>query len=137
MNQDYSTKRILLIDDTAFLRAGLIKILIELGFNKLNIFEAEDGKKAGDLLKASQNNPADQFHLILSDWNMPNVSGLELLKQVRASTAYYKTVPFVLITTVSEKDKIIEALSFSLSGYLIKPLVKDKLQATLSSIFKN
>ncbi len=131
MDVDYSKTKILIADDTAFLRVSLVKILTELGFEKNNILECENGKLAFDYLR----NYNGQFDIVLSDWNMPVMSGLDFLKCVRASSDYFKTIPFVLITTVSEKDKIVEAINYQVSAYLIKPIVEQKLKDTLDRIF--
>lgn len=129
----FQNKKVLIVDDTAFMRMNLVKFLIELGFNNANITEADDGQKA---IKRLEDSSLHCFDLVISDWNMPRVSGLELLKRIRHSKEYQKDIPFVLITTISEKDKIIEAVSHNLSGYIIKPVAKQKLEETLKHVFK-
>lgn len=131
MSRSYEKLNILIADDTGFLRDALCKILIEIGFEKQNIYECENGKIAFDKLKNSKGH----FDIVLSDWNMPILNGLDFLKLVRASNDYFKTIPFVLITTVSEKEKIIEAINYQVSAYLIKPVEPKKLRETLDFIF--
>lgn len=135
MTKEFSNKKVLVIDDTAFLRASLIKDLIEMGFNKNFILECENGKVGQDFLNASAAR-AEKFDLVLCDWNMPRLNGLDLLKLVRSSDQYFSTIPFVLITTVSEKDKIVEALKYQVTSYIIKPVQIKKLQETIERIFK-
>jgi len=131
VNQDYKNKKLLIVDDTAFMRAGLIKILIDLGFSKDNLRQCEDGNVAVEQLRKSD----VKFDLILSDWNMPNMNGLELLKHVRNTPGPTATLPFVLITTVSEKEKVIEAINYKVTGYLLKPVVRASLEENLERIF--
>ena len=134
MNNSYFHKKVLVVDDTTFLRTSLIKELVELGFDKMNILECENGRVAYTNLVASAENSL-KFDLILSDWNMPKLNGLELFKLVRSSDLYFRELPFVLITTVSEKDKIIEAISEGVSSYIIKPIRPEKLRENIERIF--
>ena len=135
---DYAEKVILIVDDQAFLRNSLIKELVKLGFIEGKILEAENGQEALKLLKTTEDGGELQglVDLILSDWNMPRMNGLELLKNVRNSQNSFKNIPFALVTTVSEKDKIIEALSLNLAGYIIKPVDPPKLKELIESVFK-
>lgn len=132
MASRYSQIKILLVDDTSFLRASLIKELHSIGFDKVNIDECGDGKEAFDKLRSG----IERFDIVLSDWNMPRLSGLDLLKLVRSyDDEKLSKIPFVLVTTVSEKDKIIEALSFNVTSYLIKPVQNKKLLEIVEKIF--
>lgn len=130
-----SEKVVLIVDDTAFLRNSLIHQLEDIGFSLGHILTAENGKEALDLLKAAQEKNESAIDLILCDWNMPKMTGLQLLQRIRQSNDRYNMIPFALVTTVSEKDKIIEALSYKLSGYIIKPVEKNKLLALIHSVF--
>jgi two-component system chemotaxis response regulator CheY len=134
MTKDFNNKKILVVDDTAFLRTSLIKDLVEMGFNKNYILECENGKLAYDFLVTSATR-AERFDLVLCDWNMPRLNGLDLLKLVRSSDQYFSTIPFVLITTVSEKEKIVEALKYQVTSYIIKPVMIKKLKETIDRIF--
>lgn len=129
MKEILESKNIFVIDDTAFMRAGLIKMLVDLGCKKEKILQFENGHEA---LKALEQNVP---HLIFSDWNMPQMNGLEFLKYIRTSDMQFRNVPVVMVTTVSEKDKVIEAIHYRLSGYIIKPVSADKVEQTLKSVF--
>lgn len=124
-----STK-ILIVDDVQSLRDLLKAYLRRLGFQ--NISEADDGQIALDLLWQAQNSKMP-FELVISDWNMPNMDGLNLLKRVR-QVPDWKNLPFILLTTESEKEKVIEAVKADVSNYMIKPVeeatLKEKLAKT-------
>lgn len=123
---DFSTK-ILVVDDMLTMRKIVSKSCRDIGFK--DITEAADGVIAWDLI--SNANPA--FGLIISDWNMPNCTGLDLLKRVR-SDSRFKTMPFVLLTAESEQHQVMEAVKAGVSNYVIKPftadILKQKLEAT-------
>lgn len=117
--------RILVVDDTSFTRDMIVRILLDLGIPSSEIDQCAHGKEAW--MEIQRNfKMAQPFSLILSDWNMPNMNGLELLKKVRADDGVGDT-PFILITTESEKDKIIEAVTHKVTNYLIKPVTKESL----------
>jgi len=117
---------VLVVDDFATMRRILKKILKEIGFT--NISEAEDGAAA---LRAMKNGDVG---LVISDWNMPNMSGLDLLKEVRADEGM-KDLPFVMVTAEAQKSRVIEAVQAGVSNYIMKPFtaetVKEKLKKTL------
>ncbi|RUM87099.1 MAG: response regulator, partial [Thermodesulfatator sp.] len=92
--------RVLVVDDFATMRKIIKNILTQLGFK--NIIEADDGTTAWEIL---QKEPVD---LIISDWNMPKMNGLELLKKVR-SDEKLKDIPFLMVTAEAQKENIIEA----------------------------
>lgn len=133
MGTDYSYKKIYVVDDTAFMRVGLIKILGELGFDKNRIKQFENGREAFESLK---NSPGD-CDLILCDWNMPQMTGIDFLKLIRSAKFDRPDIPFILITTESEKDKVIEAIQYKVNGYLLKPVNPEKLKTTLEDIFED
>ena len=122
---DANTK-ILIVDDMSTMRRLVKKACIGLGFS--NIEEAEDGQKAWEKFQA-----AGDFQLVISDWNMPNCTGLEFLKKVRADSKYKKT-PFVLLTAEAEATQIAEAIQLGVSNYIVKPftpnILKEKLEQT-------
>ncbi|MCB0408291.1 MAG: response regulator [Bdellovibrionales bacterium] len=107
---------ILVVDDSLNIRRLVIDSLNRLGFTK--ICAAEDANEAFSRLK--QNKDAQPVTLILSDLNMPGPSGLDFLKQVRSSEDF-KKIPFILVTTESEKGSVIEAAIAGVSGYIVKP----------------
>ena len=128
MTNLYGTYQIFIVDDTAFMRASLSKILQELGVSKGNLIEFENGLEA---LKALQ---TYKPNLIFIDWNMPIMSGIEFIKKARANPGPMKNVPIVFVTTVSEKEKIVEALPYGLSGYILKPVTPTIVDRTLRSV---
>ena len=119
---------ILVVDDFSTMRRILKTCLRQLGFE--NITEAEDGKVALEKLQNLD------FKLIVSDWNMPNMMGIDLLKAVRASDKL-KHIPFVLVTAEGQKENVIEAAKAGVSNYVIKPFTADTLQVKLEAVFKS
>mgnify|MGYP003669197250 CR=1 FL=1 len=134
MSDKYKNKKVLVVDDTAFMRNNLINILDELGFGIGFIDQAVNGKEALEFLAKSNSEKAQPYDLIFCDWNMPIMTGIELLKAVRRSEQYFKTIPFILVTTDSEKDKVLEAVQYKVSNYIIKPVEKDDIEHCLNSI---
>ena len=120
--------RILVVEDSDTVRKLMVHELEAAGFK--NVVCVPDGKDAWELL---QN---DKFDLILSDWHMVHMSGLELLKLVRSSAGLRKT-PFLMVTSVDEKDQVIAAASMGLNGYIIKPpeakVLAEKIAAVLAA----
>ena len=108
------SKKILVVDDSKVMRQIIMNNLKQLGFKMENMTEAEDG--AGGL-KALQANPVD---LVISDWNMPKMTGMEFLKAVRADDNL-KGTPFMMVTSETEKEKIMEAVQAGVSQYIVKP----------------
>lgn len=117
---------ILIVDDFATMRRIVRTCLTQLGFS--NFTEAEDGKRG---LEKAQ---AMEFKLIVSDWNMPNMMGIDFLKAVRAD-GKLKDVPFLMVTAEAQKENIIEAAKAGVSNYIIKPFTADSLQQKLEAIF--
>ena len=124
-NQD-KTMPILVVDDFSTMRRIVKTCLRQLGFE--NITEAEDGKVAFEKM---QNN---DFKLVISDWNMPNMMGIDLLKAVR-SDEKLKHIPFVLVTAEGQKENVIEAAKAGVSNYVVKPFTADTLQSKLDAVF--
>lgn len=118
--------RILVVDDFATMRRIVKNILTQLGFK--NIIEADDGTTA---LKALQESKID---LIISDWNMPKMTGLELLKRVRAEAAWAK-IPFIMVTAEAQQDNIILAVKARVSQYIVKPFTADTLGEKINKVF--
>jgi two-component system chemotaxis response regulator CheY len=109
--------RILVIDDMPSIRDLVKNHLKTMGFK--NIIEASDGDSGLKML-TSQKTSGTPVGLVISDWNMPGLTGIELLKQVRAS-AEFKDLPFVLLTSESERDEVTEAIVSGVSQYVVKP----------------
>ncbi|MFN8847243.1 MAG: response regulator [Bdellovibrionales bacterium] len=119
---------ILVIDDMPSIRDLVKTQLKSMGFT--TIMEAQDGEEALSLLIKQHSNGAP-VQLVISDWNMPKLKGLELLKKVRAS-AEFKDLPFVLLTSEAEREQVTEAVLSGVSQYIVKPfsgkIFEDKLK---------
>ncbi len=118
--------KILVVDDFATMRKIIKNILGQLGFK--NIIEADDGTTAWEILQK------EKVDLIISDWNMPKMSGLELLKKVR-SDERLKDTPFLMVTAEAQKENIIEAAKYRVSQYIVKPFTPETLKEKLEKIF--
>ena len=121
--------RVLVVDDMSTMRKIVIKILKELGFTDFT--EAADGTLAWQAIKDAPT----PFGLIISDWNMPNCSGIDLLKRIRQDQKLKKT-PFVLVTAEAESKQVAEALKAGVDQYVVKPFNKEALQSKLESVHK-
>ncbi len=119
---------ILVVDDFNTMRRIVKNCLKQLGFD--NISEAEDGQIA--LTKLKEGN----FQFVVSDWNMPNMMGIDLLRAVR-SDEKLKTLPFLMVTAEAQKENVIEAAKAGVSNYIIKPFTADVLQTKMEAIFAN
>jgi two-component system, chemotaxis family, chemotaxis protein CheY len=123
--------KFLVVDDFATMRKIVKKVLDELGYK--NVVEAVDGKNALDQLKdhASRNEP---IQFVISDWNMPNMAGIDLLKACKADPAF-SSIPFMLVTAESEQTQIIEAAKAGVSEYVIKPFDAATLKIKIEKVF--
>jgi ABC-type nitrate/sulfonate/bicarbonate transport system substrate-binding protein len=119
--------KILLVEDQASMRKIEIKILKDLGFE--TIVEAEDGSVAIDLLQ-----DADDIGLIISDWNMPNKGGYDLLVWVRAYKKY-RDLPFIMATGQSDREQVGKAEKAGVSGFIPKPFTAEELQGKIDAVF--
>lgn len=122
----YRDATVLVVDDFSTMRRIIKNILLDLGFE--NILEAEDGLAAVDILNT------ENVNLVIADWNMPRMTGLELLQYVRSSE-HLKDTPFLMVTAESEKKSIIEAVKARVSQYIIKPFTAETLSEKISKIF--
>ncbi|WP_157669993.1 chemotaxis response regulator CheY [Chitinibacter sp. FCG-7] len=120
--------RFLVVDDFSTMRRIVRNLLKELGFT--NVDEAEDGQVALHKLKNGQ------FEFVVTDWNMPNMTGIELLKAIRAD-AQLKHLPVLMVTAEAKKENIIEAATAGASGYVVKPFTAATLDEKLKKIFAN
>ena len=127
-NKAIKDMTVLVVDDFATMRKIVKKCLQELGFQ--NITEADDGSTALDKVKGNN------FDLIISDWNMPHMMGIDLLKAVRADERY-KAIPFIMVTAEAQKQNVIEAAKAGVSNYIVKPFTADQLQLKLEAVFKS
>jgi two-component system chemotaxis response regulator CheY len=122
-----SNLRFLVVDDFATMRRIIRNLLKELGFT--NVDEAEDGVNA--LAKLREN----RFDFVVSDWNMPNMTGIDLLRNIRGD-ASLKHLPVLMVTAEAKKENIIEAAQAGASGYVVKPFTAATLDEKLKKIFQ-
>lgn len=119
--------KFLVVDDFSTMRRIVRNLLKELGFT--NVDEAEDGVVA---LQKLQNG---NFEFVVSDWNMPNMTGIELLRNIRADQKL-KGLPVLMVTAEAKKENIIEAAQAGASGYVVKPFTAATLEEKLNKIFE-
>lgn len=130
-NVQKNTLKILIVDDFELPRRLIRNMLNELGYeNHANILEAVDGV---DALNVMQCNTVD---LIICDWVMPNMSGLELLRTVRQDAKMAK-IPFIMVTAEAEKEKIMAAIKSGVSQYIVKPFAAEALYAKIEGVMGN
>lgn len=119
----------LVVDDATTMRRIVINALAALGFS--GVIEASDGQDAFVKLK----DPNNKIDFVITDWNMPNMSGLELIKAIRADEDL-KNMPIILVTTRGEKTDIIEALKSGVDNYVVKPFSPSILKGKLESVLQ-
>lgn len=120
--------KILVVDDFSTMRRIITNVLRQLGFE--NIVEAEDGSKALAILEA------DPVDFVITDWNMPQMSGLDLLKAIRASeNEQLKGIPVLMVTAEALQDNIIAAAKAGVNNYIIKPFDAATLSEKIEKIF--
>ena len=120
--------KILIVDDFATMRKVIRNLLKQGGFE--NVVEAEDGVAALKVLKSQK------MDFIISDWNMPNMSGLELLKAVRGDDEL-KELPFLMVTAEALKDNVVAAVKAGVSNYIVKPFTAEVLNEKIEKIAKS
>ncbi|MBI1175075.1 MAG: chemotaxis protein CheY [Sideroxydans sp.] len=120
--------KFLVVDDFSTMRRIVRNLLKELGFT--NVQEAEDGVEALGKLRG------EKFDFVVSDWNMPNMTGIDLLRAIRADAAL-KHLPVLMVTAEAKKENIIEAAQAGASGYVVKPFTAATLDEKLKKIFQN
>ena len=118
--------KVLVVDDFATMRRILKNILKEIGFK--DIVEADNGRNALQELKK------EKFDLVLCDWNMPEMSGLELLNAIR-SEEELKDMPFVMVTAEAQKENIILAVKAGVTSYVVKPFTAEIIGGKLEKVF--
>ncbi len=119
--------KFLVVDDFSTMRRIIRNLLKELGFT--NVDEAEDGVAALAKLKGGG------FEFVVSDWNMPNMTGIDLLRAIRAD-AELKHLPVLMVTAEAKKENIIEAAQAGASGYVVEPLAAATLDEKLGKILQ-
>ena len=120
--------KILVVDDSSTMRRIIINTLARLGFK--DTIQAADGVEAWEAYQ----NHKDEISVIITDWNMPNMNGLEFVKKVRAVD---KETPIIMVTTEGGKKEVITALKAGVNNYIVKPftpqVLKEKLQAVIGT----
>lgn len=119
--------KFLVVDDFSTMRRIVRNLLKELGYSDVD--EAEDGVQGLQKLRS------EKFDFVVSDWNMPNMDGLEMLKQIRAD-ATLSSLPVLMVTAEAKKENIIAAAQAGANGYVVKPFTAATLDEKLSKIFE-
>lgn len=120
--------KILVVDDFSTMRRIIKNLLRDLGFN--NTDEADDGLTALPMLKSGK------YDLLVTDWNMPGMQGIDLLKAVRADAdENLKNIPVLMVTAEQKKEQIVEAAQAGVNGYIVKPFTALILKEKLEKIF--
>ena len=126
MPADPGKIKFLVVDDFSTMRRIVKNLLNELGFS--DISEADDGKTAWPMLQAGG------FEFVVTDWNMPGMTGIDLLKAIRRD-AKLRALPVLMVTDEAQRDQIIEAAKAGVNGYIIKPFTAVTLKEKLDKIF--
>jgi two-component system, chemotaxis family, chemotaxis protein CheY len=116
--------RVLVVDDSGVMRKIISRALGELGINEVE--EAADGQLALDMITAS-----GPFDLLITDWNMPVMNGLELVQSLRGSGC---STPIIMVTTKSEKEAVLQAIQAGVNDYVIKPFERDMLRLKIERL---
>jgi two-component system, chemotaxis family, chemotaxis protein CheY len=124
MNKDM---KVLIVDDFSTMRRIIKNLLRELGFT--NSIEADDGATALPILKSGG------VDFLITDWNMPNMPGIELLRQVRSDDAL-KHIPVMMVTAEASREQIVQAAGAGVNGYIVKPFTAQVLQEKIEQIFE-
>jgi two-component system, chemotaxis family, chemotaxis protein CheY len=119
--------KILVVDDFSTMRRIIKNLLRDLGFN--NTAEADDGATALPILQSGN------FDFLVTDWNMPGMQGIDLLKAVRSDSKLAK-LPVLMVTAESKRDQIVEAAQAGVNGYIVKPFTAVTLKEKIEKIFE-
>lgn len=119
--------KILVVDDFSTMRRIIKNILREIGYH--NVEEAEDGAKALEKLKLTP------FDFVVTDWNMPNMPGIELLKEIRKDPEL-KTIPVLMVTAESQKENVVQAVEAGVNNYIVKPFTATALKERIDLIIE-
>ena len=119
--------KILIVDDFSTMRRIIKGLLHELGFN--NVEESDDGINALPMLKANN------YDFLITDWNMPGMTGIDLLKAVRADAKIGK-LPILMVTAEAKREQIVEAAQCGVNGYVVKPFTANTLKEKMDKIFE-
>ena len=117
--------RVLIVEDDTSAAQLMKKLLREIGIHQ--VYTAADGKEALEFMGSCE----DLYDLVLCDWNMPRMNGLELLQQVRSTGS---DLPFLMVTGVADKQSVLEAKNHGVTSYIVKPFSQKQLEAKLNAI---
>ncbi len=123
--------KFLVVDDFSTMRKIIKKVLNEIGYT--NIVEAVDGRNALETLNDCKKNN-EPIDFVISDWNMPNMLGIELLKHCKNDESF-KNIPFILVTAESEQSNIVEAIKAGVSEYIVKPFNVNTIKAKIEKVY--
>lgn len=123
-----TSMKILVIDDDTTMRRIIKNLLSQIGFT--NIIEADDGQAALDILQGE-----GRFGLLISDWDMPRMTGLELLQIIRTDENF-KTLPFIMVTAKDSRENILEAVKAKVSQYIVKPFTAQALKEKIEKVLQ-
>ena len=121
--------RVLVVDDSSTMRRIIINVLVQIGVSSDYITEAADGLAGFGKVKTNS------YDLILTDWNMPKMNGLQFVQNLR-KLPKYKTIPVIMITTEGGKSEVLEALKNGVNNYIIKPFSQETLKSKLKLMLK-
>ncbi|ADY72704.1 response regulator receiver protein [Desulfurobacterium thermolithotrophum DSM 11699] len=121
---------ILTVDDMAAMRKILKTLLAQLGYK--NVDEAEDGKQALEILKKNPN----KYGLVITDWNMPNMTGIELVQEIRKDPEL-KNIPILMVTAEAKKENVLMAIKAGVNNYIVKPFTAETLKEKIEKIFSS
>ncbi len=119
--------KILVVDDMSTMRRIVKNILKQLGFS--NMEEAENGQEGLQKLRS------DTYGFVVSDWNMPVMTGIDMLRAIRADEKL-KHIPVLMVTAEAQKENLVEAIQAGVSNYIVKPFTAETMQEKLNKIFK-
>ncbi len=126
VNLDFKI-RVLVVDDFSTMRKIVRNILKQIGYE--DIVEADDGATAWPIVKG------DNIGLVVTDWNMPNVTGLELLQKIRGDEAT-KNIPVLMVTAEGLKENVVDAVKAGVDNYIVKPFTAETVKEKIEAIFK-
>lgn len=117
--------RVLVVDDSSVMRRFIKDCLIKIGYR--DVAEAQDGEEGFEKVKEQR------FDLVITDWNMPKINGLDLLKMIRGNPELAKT-PVLMVTTRGNKEDIIEAMKAKVNNYIAKPFTPEVLKSKIDTV---
>jgi two-component system chemotaxis response regulator CheY len=126
-----ASMKILIIDDMSTMRKIIKNMLTQIGFK--NLTEADDGATAWPLIQEALTT-GEPYEFIVSDWNMPQMTGLDLLKKIRADERI-KATPFLMITAEAEQGNVVVAVKAGVSNFIVKPFSAQTLKEKIDKIF--